>query len=593
MVLGTAGAALRHGRRVTASIAMVGTATVVQGCPPEKQLQLRRPRSKVVQCAQDADSRDARLGRHGEAWRPGFNWWPDDKLRAPRWPGPHPRPGERVFTRAEVSACDGQGGDCKVLVTYREGVYDITSFVAEHPGGNFIMQAAGGPIDRWWAHWGQHHMSLEAAQALDRLRIGRLADYKEEEDVDEEKGGGGVYDEEQSAPYRSDKRRLSESLSEMPYQSVTKCSALAQSYLTPPGAFFVRNHAPVPYVAEEEADSHIVTFSLDGDEVAALTLQELRERFKMTRVTSVLQCTGNRAAENFANNGPNPAVSDFDVIGLGMLGNATWGGVRLSDVLREVFPKACSLAKAPNSRDDLHVTFEGLDGFYSSTPLSQVLCEENDCLLAMDMNGNALPPDHGFPLRAVLPGAPGVRQVKWLSNISVGSQSDSPWIRQYYRDIRTGLPFQKLPLNSVILSPEAGDVIQEVGPGTDTVLAVRGVAYRGGAESAVASVEVSADHGHTWQQARLLSEELAPSDAAPREGSAEGAKGGNHGWVRFEAQLLLPVAQLPGCGGPLTEIWCRATTASGERQPERSQPSKGYAYNGYHKVPVVRRNDQK
>ena len=59
-------------------------------------------------------------------------------------------------------------------MTYRDGVYDITEYLTKHPGGKLIVQAAGGPVDGWWKHWAQHHLSPEAAAALEALRIGRL-----------------------------------------------------------------------------------------------------------------------------------------------------------------------------------------------------------------------------------------------------------------------------------------------------------------------------------------------------------------------------------------------------------------------------------
>ena len=67
-------------------------------------------------------------------------------------------------------------------MTYRDGVYDVTEYIKEHPGGSFLLQAAGGPVDVWWRYWAQHHVSPEVAAALQRFRIGKLADYTAEED---------------------------------------------------------------------------------------------------------------------------------------------------------------------------------------------------------------------------------------------------------------------------------------------------------------------------------------------------------------------------------------------------------------------------
>merc|ERR1711924_256819 len=108
-----------------------------------------------------------------------------------------------------------------------------------------------------------------------------------------------------------------------------------------------------------------------------------------------------------------------------------------------------STGKRGTDKDALHVTFEGLDGYYTSTPLAHIMERANDCLLATEMNGQALSPDHGYPIRVVLPGIAGARQVKWLSKISVGPESDSPWVRHFYRDKPSMVPVQSLPMNSV------------------------------------------------------------------------------------------------------------------------------------------------
>ncbi|CAE7357014.1 shop, partial [Symbiodinium pilosum] len=131
--------------------------------------------------------------------------------------------------------------------------------VQKHPGGKFILQAAGGPVDGWWKYWAQHHLSPDVAEALESLRIGRLLDYKGEED--EERLGGGVWEPEQSAPGRKGSRQSGCILSEMPFQTETCCSELAVEFLTPKDKLYVRNHAPVPAV--ESAAEHLVTFASD------------------------------------------------------------------------------------------------------------------------------------------------------------------------------------------------------------------------------------------------------------------------------------------------------------------------------------------
>eukprot|EP00931_Biecheleriopsis_adriatica_P119103 TRINITY_DN94375_c0_g1_i1.p1 TRINITY_DN94375_c0_g1~~TRINITY_DN94375_c0_g1_i1.p1 ORF type:complete len:286 (-),score=41.93 TRINITY_DN94375_c0_g1_i1:38-871(-) len=266
-----------------------------------------------------------------------------------------------------------------------------------------------------------------------------------------------------------------------------------------------------------------------------------------------------------------------------MLGNGAWTGVRLDDVLRELMPQLKDM-----SRDQiagLHVSFKGLDGYYTSVPLGLVLDSKSDCMLAFKMNGEELTPDHGFPVRALLPGIAGARNVKWLSDVSVikTSDRDSPWTVHFYRDCPPGSersPVNELPMNSVILSPEPGAWLDA----RAQWLEVQGVAYPGGTQRRITKVELSTDRGQTWQEARCLFSEL------PRDDS----KGPPKSWIRFEATVSLPPAGTGAmgsgrsAGAPLTEVWCRAFDDTGKVQPQTSPPHGGYKFNGYHRVPIVR-----
>jgi len=462
-------------------------------------------------------------------------------------------------------------------VTYRDGVYDVTGYVKEHPGGPLILQGVGGPVDGFWAHWMQHHMSAKVRDALAQLRIGRLAEFSPNGADEEARTGGGIWSDERMQAGREANRQHTRRHCEMPYVSETRPSSVAPAYFTPNEAFFVRNHAPVPQVPAEEAGDHAVTFSLGGEDVATLSLEEIRRRCAPARVVSVLQCSGNRGEDNIAANGVRRSGfvgGPFEHIGLGLVGNAAWGGVRLRDLLREVFPEATQRwGSAPEALEGLHVTFEGLDGYSTSTPLAYVMNPANDCLLATEMNGSALPPDHGFPVRALLPGITGARNVKWVSRISVGPECTSGWNQKYYKNPKTKASLQELPMNSVVLSPLAGAAVEA----DAATVPVQGVAYAGGTGHRISRVDLSADRGKSWQAAECHAEEVPADDSSrPR------------GWVRFSADLVLPRGGASGHGGPLLEIWCRAHNDGGDVQPEVSDATGGYFYNGYHRVPLVR-----
>jgi len=238
--------------------------------------------------------------------------------------------------------------------------------------------------------------------------------------------------------------------------------------------------------------------------------------------------------------------------------------VRLLDVLK----------KAGVGTKEQHVAFLGLDqiekkgktfGFGSSIPLNKAIRPE--VLLAYEMNGDPLPPEHGFPLRVVVPGYIGARSVKWLSDISVQDNPSEnyyqalayklfpPTIDQNSVDWNSGIMLGEQSLNSVICAPHAGDGI------TAGSCKVCGYAIAGG-ENTIASVEVSIDGGKSWLAAEL-------KDVRP------------WAWCFWEAGVTF----LPGP----SEIIVRATDSSENSQPQDVETTwnfKGYMNNAWHRVMV-------
>ena len=185
-----------------------------------------------------------------------------------------------------------------------------------------------------------------------------------------------------------------------------------------------------------------------------------------------------------------PKVQQYDTficvsntINGGLISNAEWGGVRISDLLAD--------AGGPSS-GATYVVFQSVDGYSVGVPLARAMVPES--MLAYEMNGVDLPQRHGFPLRAVIPGLYGMMSAKWIRSIEL---SDSTYIgfwqtRGWTNDARVQtVSFIRVPQDgaSVSLSQNGGKVV------------LGGVAFAG--DRGISRVEVSVDGGMTWQAATL------------------------------------------------------------------------------------------
>jgi sulfite oxidase len=137
------------------------------------------------------------------------------------------------------------------------------------------------------------------------------------------------------------------------------------------------------------------------------------------QVAATLQCGGNRRG------GMNSvAKTSGTAWGCGAISTAQWTGVSVRDVLT-----AAGL-KDPDAAGVAHVSFHAADDMCASVPVEKVFNPYGDVLLAWDMNGAPIPADHGAPLRAVVPGHVGVRNVKWVTRLEAGAQeAEGMWQR--------------------------------------------------------------------------------------------------------------------------------------------------------------------
>ncbi|KAJ3153985.1 hypothetical protein HDU89_008852 [Geranomyces variabilis] len=496
-----------------------------------------------------------------------------------------------TYTRAEVAT--HTTSETGIWVTCGTGVYDITNFVEIHPGGSRILQAAGRSIDPFWAVFAIHQ-SPETRQLLETYRIGHLAPAR----TPEEKAANAAADakdkEALQGLFANDPKRDPRlvTLAACPCNAETPPAELAAS-ITPTPVFFVRNHLPVPAVDEET-----YRLRVDGPtfpEEAELSLADLRALPKHT-ITVTLQCAGNRRKDMHEVK----ATKGLQWTA-GGISTATWSGALLTDVLRAAHPGIDLLnqgnfvsksdnADADDSDDDsnnniAHVHFRGVEGYGASIPFHKAASPAGEVLVAYEMNGEPLPPDHGAPVRAVVPGHVAARSVKWLESVVLSDEeSESHWQRRDYKgfcpstempteeDYDSATSIQELPINSAVLSPRPDSTV-EAGP--DGKMPVSGYAVSGGGR-AVLRVDVSADGGRSWVAADL-------KPAAPRA-----RPGRQWAWTHFEARV--PVAAAARKDGQVVEVVCKAIDEAYNSQPERVEGiwnMRGVLSNAWHRVKVT------
>ncbi|KAI4895484.1 hypothetical protein NFI96_016433 [Prochilodus magdalenae] len=454
-----------------------------------------------------------------------------------------------------------------IWVTYKGSVYDITDFVSIHPGGDKILLAAGGALEPFWALYAVHGQD-HVLEILSEYKVGvlRLEDFKKQE-------AANVAD-----PYSNDPPRHPALIvnSSKPFNGEPPPALLTDNYITPSALFFKRNHFPVPQV-----DPGKYRLEIEGlpRGTVSLTLDELKSRFPKHTVTATLQCAGNRRSDMHK-------VKQVKGLnwGVGAISNATWSGARLRDVLYHYGfgPGVASKAQ--------HVQFEGLDRdvtgtpYGASIPLNKAMSEEGDVLLAYEMNGEALLPDHGYPVRVVVPGIVGARNVKWLGKIVVSeNESQSHWQQKDYKgfspsadwdtvDYKSAPAIQELPVQSAITHPVEGWTVDR----HMKEMTVKGYAWSGGGREVV-RVDVSADGGKTWHVAELQNGDKGQKpEPSPPPGRA-------WAWKLWEITIPLPE------GAQEMELVCKAVDSSYNAQPDSAAPIwnlRGVLSNAWHRVKV-------
>ena len=465
-----------------------------------------------------------------------------------------------TFTREEISK--HKNLETRVWVTYKDGVYDVTDFLPQHPGGSEkLMLAAGSAVDPYWQVFAQHN-SEQVWEMLEEYRIGNvaLADRSTTPQVAKE----GYYSND---PPRSPVLKVN---TLEPFNAETPVVLLPEDYITPNELFFVRNHLPVPVL---EPKTYTLEVTGKGLPSITLTLDDLKTKFPQHTVTATIQCAGNRREDL----GKVKEVKGIPWTG-GAIGNAAWTGVKLRDVL---------LYAGLKEGDFEHVHFEGLDKnplsgecYGASIPIEKAMDPSGDCLLAFAMNGVELPCDHGYPIRAIVPGTVGARNVKWVAKVVASdAEYDGQWQQRDYKGFSPSVNFsnvdyskapaiQEMPVQSLICSPQEGASfdIEE-----DTVT-VQGLAWSGGGRRVV-RVDVSGDGGQTWVEADIKEGQ----DQKRRRAWA---------WTLWEATISLTAKQ------QAVQLCCKAVDDSYNVQPDSTAPIwnlRGCLSNAWHRVNINRK----
>lgn len=338
---------------------------------------------------------------------------------------------------------------------------------------------------------------------------------------------------------------------------------LLDDRVTPASRLFVRNNGIPPQT--DGIDANAWELRVDGEACArpqTFTLGELRDRFAQHTLQIQIECGGNGRSEF------NPPATG-NQWSTGAVGCPEWTGIRLKDVLQ-----ACGMTE-----DAVYVAYEGADTHLSGDPEKQVISRgvpvrkalEDESLIVWAMNGEPLPPLHGYPLRMLCGGWPASVSGKWLQRIRIrdrehdGAKMTGKSYRVPCEPVAPGADvpdeemciIESMPVKSLLTYPRSGIEHQQ-----SKSMAVRGHAWAG--DRSVAEVLTSTNFGASWQQATL---ERPVNRLA---------------WQHWSQEVSFAQAGYH-------EIWVRAVDAAGVSQPMvlPGWNPRGYLNNACHRIAVM------
>jgi DMSO/TMAO reductase YedYZ molybdopterin-dependent catalytic subunit len=321
--------------------------------------------------------------------------------------------------------------------------------------------------------------------------------------------------------------------------------------ITPVGLHYLLIHFDIPLV---DADAWRLEIGGKVAQPLSLSLDDVKARPART-VPVTLECAGNGRALLTPRPLSQPWLN-------GAVGTAEWTGSPLAPLLHEA-------GLAPEA---VEIVFTGLDrgiqgdvehAYARSLPVAEALRDE--VMLVYEINGQPLPPQHGFPLRLIVPGWYGMTHVKWLRSITAVDEPFTGWQQDVAYHVREseeekGSPVTRMLPRSLMVPPGIPEFLSRtrfVQPGP---CQLEGRAWSGWAP--IARVEVSADGGETWADAEL--DEPVSEFAWRRWRYIWDAAPGEH------------------------ELCCRATDEAGNVQPLAAEWNyDGVCNNGVQRVKVV------
>ena len=324
-------------------------------------------------------------------------------------------------------------------------------------------------------------------------------------------------------------------------------------YTTPNERFFVRDHTGTPIIDPATWSLRVFGTGLKGSPVS-FTYAQL-QALPQTEIVSFIECAGNGRSFFGSQQGTPASGTQW---GLGAIGVARWRGVRLSEILDRAGITPDAVDVMPYGLDSNVVT-GGVDYGHVRRPIPVAKALDN-ALVALEMNGQPLPADHGFPARLIVPGWIGVANIKWIGQIEVARQPlTSLWNTQQY--VLTGPSYPSAPLLTTQGVKSAWELARGATFTAGTPQLLYGRAWSG--EAGINRVDVSVDRGVTWTAAKLLN------------------RSGAGNWSRF----TYPLPSIPAGN---YQLWARATDNHYREQPSVSPfNAAGYQFGAIVRHPVT------